>query len=218
MIDFWPSSLRRGGTWWNTGLHQCLCRCFVAVKVKNIWCNTAETCRLCLFYRALWMWRGILRDAALWGNILASCITSRAECPWDRARRLQCPSHGSSRTLKHTKTVSLSQPHQFALFTAELKQSEAFRCDLLHRDASSFTYYFKAKSFIRDTVHMHDFMAIYLLFLLISCFWISFRTEIFSGKTITHDDISYEQACILYNLGEREHKQFIAFSLSIYDF
>ncbi|XP_037532047.1 tyrosine-protein phosphatase non-receptor type 23 [Nematolebias whitei] len=26
-------------------------------------------------------------------------------------------------------------------------------------------------------------------------------TEIFSGKTITHDDISYEQACILYNLG-----------------
>lgn len=28
------------------------------------------------------------------------------------------------------------------------------------------------------------------------------RTEIFSGKTVTHDDISYEQACILYNLGE----------------
>ncbi|CDQ69729.1 unnamed protein product [Oncorhynchus mykiss] len=27
------------------------------------------------------------------------------------------------------------------------------------------------------------------------------RTEIFSGKTVTHDDISYEQACILYNLG-----------------
>ncbi|KAI4891923.1 hypothetical protein NFI96_021899, partial [Prochilodus magdalenae] len=27
-------------------------------------------------------------------------------------------------------------------------------------------------------------------------------TEIFSGKTVTHDDISYEQACILYNLGE----------------
>ncbi|GAA6236415.1 tyrosine-protein phosphatase non-receptor type 23, partial [Lates japonicus] len=26
-------------------------------------------------------------------------------------------------------------------------------------------------------------------------------TEIFSGKTVTHDDISYEQACILYNLG-----------------
>lgn len=28
------------------------------------------------------------------------------------------------------------------------------------------------------------------------------RTEIFSGKTVTHDDISYEQACILYNLGQ----------------
>ncbi|KAI3360391.1 hypothetical protein L3Q82_002302 [Scortum barcoo] len=27
------------------------------------------------------------------------------------------------------------------------------------------------------------------------------RTEIFSGKTVTHDDICYEQACILYNLG-----------------
>ncbi|TSK20078.1 Tyrosine-protein phosphatase non-receptor type 23 [Bagarius yarrelli] len=27
-------------------------------------------------------------------------------------------------------------------------------------------------------------------------------TEIFSGKTVTHDDISYEQACILYNLGD----------------
>uniref|UniRef100_A0A8C7PAZ4 Tyrosine-protein phosphatase non-receptor type 23 n=1 Tax=Oncorhynchus mykiss TaxID=8022 RepID=A0A8C7PAZ4_ONCMY len=27
------------------------------------------------------------------------------------------------------------------------------------------------------------------------------ETEIFSGKTVTHDDISYEQACILYNLG-----------------
>uniref|UniRef100_A0A8C7QRQ9 Tyrosine-protein phosphatase non-receptor type 23 n=1 Tax=Oncorhynchus mykiss TaxID=8022 RepID=A0A8C7QRQ9_ONCMY len=27
------------------------------------------------------------------------------------------------------------------------------------------------------------------------------QTEIFSGKTVTHDDISYEQACILYNLG-----------------
>ncbi|XP_038138369.1 tyrosine-protein phosphatase non-receptor type 23 [Cyprinodon tularosa] len=26
-------------------------------------------------------------------------------------------------------------------------------------------------------------------------------TEIFSGKTVTHSDISYEQACILYNLG-----------------
>ncbi|KAJ7985530.1 hypothetical protein DPEC_G00353010 [Dallia pectoralis] len=26
-------------------------------------------------------------------------------------------------------------------------------------------------------------------------------TEIFSGKTVSHDDISYEQACILYNLG-----------------
>ncbi|MGH0118469.1 UNVERIFIED_CONTAM: hypothetical protein FKN15_054321 [Acipenser sinensis] len=26
-------------------------------------------------------------------------------------------------------------------------------------------------------------------------------TEIFSGKMVTHDDISYEQACILYNLG-----------------
>ncbi|XP_054637809.1 tyrosine-protein phosphatase non-receptor type 23 [Dunckerocampus dactyliophorus] len=26
-------------------------------------------------------------------------------------------------------------------------------------------------------------------------------TEIFSGRTVTHDDISYEQACILYNLG-----------------
>ncbi|KAI7807000.1 putative tyrosine-protein phosphatase non-receptor type 23 [Triplophysa rosa] len=26
-------------------------------------------------------------------------------------------------------------------------------------------------------------------------------TEIFSGKTVTHDDICYEQACILYNLG-----------------
>ncbi|XP_052002622.1 tyrosine-protein phosphatase non-receptor type 23-like isoform X1 [Xyrauchen texanus] len=26
-------------------------------------------------------------------------------------------------------------------------------------------------------------------------------TEIFSGKTMTHDDICYEQACILYNLG-----------------
>ncbi|XP_053743274.1 tyrosine-protein phosphatase non-receptor type 23 [Synchiropus splendidus] len=26
-------------------------------------------------------------------------------------------------------------------------------------------------------------------------------TEIFSGKSVTHDDISYEQACILYNLG-----------------
>ncbi|XP_061674793.1 tyrosine-protein phosphatase non-receptor type 23 [Syngnathoides biaculeatus] len=26
-------------------------------------------------------------------------------------------------------------------------------------------------------------------------------TEIFSGKTVIHDDISYEQACILYNLG-----------------
>uniref|UniRef100_A0A8C7X3C7 Protein tyrosine phosphatase, non-receptor type 23, a n=1 Tax=Oryzias sinensis TaxID=183150 RepID=A0A8C7X3C7_9TELE len=26
-------------------------------------------------------------------------------------------------------------------------------------------------------------------------------TEIFSGKNVTHDDISYEQACILYNLG-----------------
>lgn len=28
------------------------------------------------------------------------------------------------------------------------------------------------------------------------------RTEIFSGKTVTHEDIKYEQACILYNLGE----------------
>uniref|UniRef100_A0A8C2TE18 Protein tyrosine phosphatase non-receptor type 23 n=1 Tax=Coturnix japonica TaxID=93934 RepID=A0A8C2TE18_COTJA len=27
------------------------------------------------------------------------------------------------------------------------------------------------------------------------------RTEIFSGKTVTHEDIKYEQACILYNLG-----------------
>uniref|UniRef100_A0A672MMY0 Protein tyrosine phosphatase, non-receptor type 23, a n=1 Tax=Sinocyclocheilus grahami TaxID=75366 RepID=A0A672MMY0_SINGR len=27
-------------------------------------------------------------------------------------------------------------------------------------------------------------------------------TEIFSGKTVTHEDICYEQACILYNLGE----------------
>lgn len=28
------------------------------------------------------------------------------------------------------------------------------------------------------------------------------RTEIFSGKAVTHEDIKYEQACILYNLGE----------------
>ncbi|KAK9395967.1 tyrosine-protein phosphatase non-receptor type 23 [Crotalus adamanteus] len=26
-------------------------------------------------------------------------------------------------------------------------------------------------------------------------------TEIFSGKAVTHEDIKYEQACILYNLG-----------------
>ncbi|KAF3839205.1 hypothetical protein F7725_017922 [Dissostichus mawsoni] len=30
-------------------------------------------------------------------------------------------------------------------------------------------------------------------------------TEIFSGKTVTHDDISYEQACILYNLDHFSH-------------
>lgn len=24
----------------------------------------------------------------------------------------------------------------------------------------------------------------------------------FSGRNITHDDINYEQACVLYNLGE----------------
>lgn len=29
------------------------------------------------------------------------------------------------------------------------------------------------------------------------------RTEIFSGKSVAHEDIQYEQACILYNLGER---------------
>lgn len=29
------------------------------------------------------------------------------------------------------------------------------------------------------------------------------RTEIFSGKAVTHEDIKYEQACILYNLGEQ---------------
>lgn len=28
------------------------------------------------------------------------------------------------------------------------------------------------------------------------------RTEIFSGKAVTHEDIKYEQACVLYNLGE----------------
>lgn len=28
------------------------------------------------------------------------------------------------------------------------------------------------------------------------------RTEIFSGKSVAHEDIQYEQACILYNLGE----------------
>lgn len=27
-------------------------------------------------------------------------------------------------------------------------------------------------------------------------------TEIFSGKSVSHEDIKYEQACILYNLGE----------------
>ncbi|NXR54388.1 PTN23 phosphatase, partial [Hippolais icterina] len=27
------------------------------------------------------------------------------------------------------------------------------------------------------------------------------RTEIFSGKAVTHEDIKYEQACVLYNLG-----------------
>ncbi|GAA6071020.1 tyrosine-protein phosphatase non-receptor type 23b isoform X1, partial [Tachysurus ichikawai] len=26
--------------------------------------------------------------------------------------------------------------------------------------------------------------------------------DIFSGKQVTHEDISYEQACVLYNLGE----------------
>lgn len=47
-------------------------------------------------YRVRWMWRGILRDAAHWGSTLASCITSRAEFPWDQARRLAYPSHGSN--------------------------------------------------------------------------------------------------------------------------
>lgn len=28
------------------------------------------------------------------------------------------------------------------------------------------------------------------------------RTEIFSGKSVAHEDIKYEQACILYNLGK----------------
>lgn len=28
------------------------------------------------------------------------------------------------------------------------------------------------------------------------------RTEIFSGKSVAHEDIHYEQACVLYNLGE----------------
>lgn len=41
------------------------------------------------------------------------------------------------------------------------------------------------------------------------------RTEIFSGKTVTHDDISYEQACILYNLGELSHiEQFMVLFLN----
>lgn len=32
--------------------------------------------------------------------------------------------------------------------------------------------------------------------------WHFYRTEIFSGKSVAHEDIKYEQACILYNLGE----------------
>lgn len=32
--------------------------------------------------------------------------------------------------------------------------------------------------------------------------WHVCRTEIFSGKSVVHEDIKYEQACILYNLGE----------------
>lgn len=32
--------------------------------------------------------------------------------------------------------------------------------------------------------------------------WHVCRTEIFSGKSVAHEDIKYEQACILYNLGE----------------
>lgn len=33
--------------------------------------------------------------------------------------------------------------------------------------------------------------------------WPVCRTEIFSGKSVAHEDIKYEQACILYNLGEQ---------------
>lgn len=47
------------------------------------------------------MWRGISRVAAHWGSTLASCITSRAGYPWERAKRLLYPSHGNN-TNTHT--------------------------------------------------------------------------------------------------------------------
>lgn len=42
------------------------------------------------------MWRGTSRAAAPWGSTLDSCITCRAEFPWDQARRPQFPSHGKN--------------------------------------------------------------------------------------------------------------------------
>lgn len=86
---------------------------------------------------------------------MASCITSRAEFPWEQARRLRFPSHGT-----HTHTHTLSG---------------------------------------LNTEHLSPAVTVICLNLSIcGCC----RTEIFSGKTVTHDDISYEQACILYNLGQ----------------
>lgn len=65
----------------------------------------------------------------------------------------------------------------------------------------------KVTSDIYMCIHTRPY-CILVVYFVIHTFFLSLfaqRTEIFSGKTVTHDDISYEQACILYNLGELSH-------------
>ena len=41
------------------------------------------------------------------------------------------------------------------------------------------------------------------------------RTDVFLGKAVTHNDIRYEQACVLYNLGKILNRQTLRHRLTV---
>lgn len=121
------------------------------------------------------------------GSTLASCTTCRAASPWAQGRRLQSLSPGESYSKAGVWGQGPKSLHDSNIpLPSDLWGRSGHGAPRIPTDTRcGGTILGPGQPCLQVTRCCHI------------C-----RTEIFSGKSVAHEDIKYEQACILYNLGE----------------